>query len=1004
MQEANEFFGGIDDPKIQKKHYLYCEIENPKKLKKIITDQNIKENISLPNLELKPNLLNDKNQIIQEQIKSECECKEGCLHEVIMPSSYINVPHPPPPATPYRQYPFKLDPFQIQAIKVIERNESVLVSAHTSAGKTVVAEYAIAVALKHNQRVIYTSPIKALSNQKYRELLEEFHDVGLMTGDVTINPSSSCIVMTTEILRSMLYKGSEITREISWVIFDEIHYMRDKERGVIWEETIILLPSIVKLVFLSATIKNAREFAEWIVKLKNKPCNVIYTDFRPVPLTHYIYPIFTNEIFQIVDQSGSFNEDQFNQGFLKLNDEIDIGINKNDKKRETVNISISRLLSIIKEKEFLPCIFFSFNKNQCESFALALGSIDLNTYSEKEKIKLIFNNAISTLSEEDQKLSMISDILPFLIRGIGIHHGGLLPIIKEVTEILFQENFLKVLFTTETFAMGINMPARTVVFISLEKFDGSQFRKLGSGEYIQMSGRAGRRGKDEIGISIIMIEKKNDNELIKDIVKGKANPLNSSFHLKYNMILNLHRVEDMDPSYIIKRSFYQLQKEKIIPELELKIQTLRIDKSQVNLERKSDIKKLKKIKESIDSLERKIGLVISRPENILCYLCPGRLLQVQTKEANWGWGIVLNFAKKKLNIMSSNNQSYKNEGFIVEVLLYLENNEVQKATPGSLLKDNGKLQLLPVFLENIINVSPIQLNIDKDSRNIENIQRINQTYKEIMKRFNFEIPFLDPITDMKIKDNSINKYIIEKKNLWEEYHKIPTISEEQIKEYDRYMSLKNEIKMNEESVTEAKSLGLSEELKCMQTVLKRMNYCDENNVLTKGKVACEINTANEIVVTELIFNGGFQSFSPEIIVAILSCLVFTDHSSLSNTPKDTMFSNLYEIIQTTALSIGKIMQESKIKISLEDFKNSFNYEMMEIAYEWANGKKFSEICSINPGIHEGTIVRILRRLDELLIELCTAMQIIGNQELFVKFEKASKKIKRDIVFAASLYL
>ena len=162
--------------------------------------------------------------------------------------------------------------------------ESVLVAAHTSAGKTAIAEYSIAQSLKNKQRVIYTSPIKALSNQKYRELQEEFGDVGLMTGDVTINEGASCIVMTTEILRSMLYNGSEITREIAWVIFDEVHYMRDKERGVVWEETIILLPPVVKYAFLSATIPNAREFAEWIVKIKQQPCNVVYTDYRPTPL------------------------------------------------------------------------------------------------------------------------------------------------------------------------------------------------------------------------------------------------------------------------------------------------------------------------------------------------------------------------------------------------------------------------------------------------------------------------------------------------------------------------------------------------------------------------------------------------------------------------------------------------------------------------------------------------------------------------------------------------
>ena len=204
------------------------------------------------------------------------------------------------------KFPFKLDEFQEKAILCLENRESVLVSAHTSAGKTVVAQYAIAMAKRDHQRVIYTSPIKALSNQKYRDLKDVFEDVGLMTGDVTRNENASCIVMTTEILRNMLFKGSEITKEIAWVIFDEVHYMRDRERGVVWEETIILLSNKINYVFLSATIPNAREFGMWITKIKKQPCNVVYTSFRPTPLKHYIFPVEMNnsKLFLVLDSKN----------------------------------------------------------------------------------------------------------------------------------------------------------------------------------------------------------------------------------------------------------------------------------------------------------------------------------------------------------------------------------------------------------------------------------------------------------------------------------------------------------------------------------------------------------------------------------------------------------------------------------------------------------------------------------------------------------------------------
>lgn len=245
-----------------------------------------------------------------EDFQYSSQTYSNCTTEFVAPKDYIRPKFTRPKVKP-KQYKFTLDKFQDEAVHCIERGESVLVAAHTSAGKTAIAEYAIAQSLNRQQRVIYTSPIKALSNQKYRELAEEFKDVGLMTGDVTINETASCLVMTTEILRSMLYNGSEVVREMAWVIFDEVHYMRDKERGVVWEETMILLPVKVKYVFLSATIPNAREFAEWICKIKQQPCSVIYTDFRPTPLQHYLFPTGAAGIYLVVDETGKFREDNF---------------------------------------------------------------------------------------------------------------------------------------------------------------------------------------------------------------------------------------------------------------------------------------------------------------------------------------------------------------------------------------------------------------------------------------------------------------------------------------------------------------------------------------------------------------------------------------------------------------------------------------------------------------------------------------------------------------------
>ncbi len=306
------------------------------------------------------------NITLDPSLNIESTSFEGGTHETIYPNT-IKKPELKIPKTYATTYPFKLDSFQIESINILENHNSILVSAHTSAGKTVIAEYAIAMSLRDNQRVIYTSPIKALSNQKYRELKNKFSNVGLMTGDVTINENSSCLVMTTEILRNMLYKGSQITKEIAWVIFDEVHYMRDKERGVVWEETIILLSNKINYVFLSATLPNSREFAMWISKVKNQICHVVYTEFRPVPLEHYIYPSQSEEIINIVDSNGNFKEDNFNRSLnlINYNENTYKNLflyNKNENNSNSNKEDIKQLIDLIIENNLDPCIIFSFSK------------------------------------------------------------------------------------------------------------------------------------------------------------------------------------------------------------------------------------------------------------------------------------------------------------------------------------------------------------------------------------------------------------------------------------------------------------------------------------------------------------------------------------------------------------------------------------------------------------------------------------------------------------------
>uniref|UniRef100_A0A914GV98 Helicase ATP-binding domain-containing protein n=1 Tax=Globodera rostochiensis TaxID=31243 RepID=A0A914GV98_GLORO len=425
-----------------------------------------------------------------------------------------------------KKYPFELDPFQQQAVMCMEQGSSVFVAAHTSAGKTVVAEYAVALCKMHRTRVIYTSPIKALSNQKFRDFRLQFGDVGLVTGDIQLHSDAFCLVMTTEILRSMLYNGSEVIRELEWCIFDEVHYINDAERGHVWEEVLIMLPAHVKIVMLSATVPNCAEFADWVGRIKNRNIFVIQTLKRPVPLEHYLYTgqdgKTKKDMFMILDKSGNF----LTSGYQKA---VEAKARKMDKLAEKAagggrgrghagtgtsgmgrgggggrgggvgggtqrwqnnnknskNVYIN-LIDHLKTQDLLPMVVFVFSRQRCDDNAQSLQSVDLTTADEKSAIHRFFNKCIDRLKGSDKMLPQVLLMQELCKRGFAVHHSGILPIVKEVVELLFQRGFVKILFATETFAMGVNMPARTVAFDTTEKFDGNQRRFLNPTEYVQV--------------------------------------------------------------------------------------------------------------------------------------------------------------------------------------------------------------------------------------------------------------------------------------------------------------------------------------------------------------------------------------------------------------------------------------------------------------------------------------------------------------------------------------
>ena len=927
---------------------------------------------------------------------------DGCIHEAVYPNAYL--PGTTCSAKPARVFPFELDPFQKCAVRCIEQNESVLVAAHTSAGKTAVADYAIALSLQNKQRVIYTSPIKALSNQKYREFHDEFSDVGLMTGDVTINEGASCLVMTTEILRSMLYRGSEVIREMAWVIFDEIHYMRDKERGVVWEESIILLPQAIRLIFLSATIPNAREFAEWICKIKDQPCHVVYTEYRPTPLQHFIFPAGGDGLFMVVDEGGKFLEKNFRKAISYLNDDQNHGQKPggNNKKMQGNNAEVVKIVQVIMERDLKPAIIFSFSKRECEAYAIGLNKFDYTTGEEKEVIQTTFEKAIQTLSDEDRELPMINNVLPLLKRGIGIHHGGLLPIIKEITEILFQEGLVKCLFSTETFSMGLNMPARTVVFTNARKFDGENFRWISGGEYIQMSGRAGRRGIDDKGICILMVDQKMEPEIAKSMLKGNMDPLNSTFHLSYNMLLNLMRIEDSHPEQMIRKSFHQFQNDRATPEIYRKMKELKEELAAISLSNEEEFEELEHICVTRSAYKKIMNAHMQQPDKLLKFLSSGRLVYVLDPKGNdWGWGVVTGFNKKgNKNLKESVATVYT-----VDVILHV--NYIDKPYPQPDLNAEGQSAMIPMYLECIDRISSIRLHLPSDSKGKEGMKHTYTSLKEVFKKLDGQIPLLDPVTDLGITDpeflaaqNHIAELNLKEKQL--SVVSSPTFAAEKAM-FENKQKILAAIGLLNKQLKASKTMILRDDWKAMRRVLRRLAFTSEEHVELKGRVACDISTSDELLTTELMLSGVFKDLEVDVMVALLSCLVHQENSNEAAVPKLGELAAAYQLLVNTARHFSEVFVQSKLNIDQDAYVNAYKPSLMEAVFAWAHGAKFAEVCQMTD-IYEGTIIRCIRRLHELLRQLQDASKAIQSYELSTKFTQGLRMIERGIVFAASLYL
>ncbi|KAK3367232.1 NUC185 domain-containing protein [Lasiosphaeria ovina] len=973
-----------------------------------------------------------------------------------------------------REWPFELDTFQKEAIYHLENGDSVFVAAHTSAGKTVVAEYAIALAAKHMTKAIYTSPIKALSNQKFRDFRLTFDEVGILTGDVQINPEASCLIMTTEILRSMLYRGADLIRDVEFVIFDEVHYVNDFERGVVWEEVIIMLPSHISLILLSATVPNTHEFASWVGRTKQRDIYVISTPKRPVPLEHYLWA--GRNIHKIVDADKNFIEkgwkdaDAAVRGKDKLKAADSPAFRGGGNARGGPRGGAQRganqqrggrgggpqrgrggpprashtpghmgrtgrqggftsaaqdktlwvhLVQFLKKETLLPACIFVFSKKRCEENADALSNQDFCTANEKSAVHMIIERSIARLKPEDRVLPQIIRLRDLLGRGIAVHHGGLLPIVKELVEILFAQTLVKVLFATETFAMGLNLPTRTVVFSGYRKHDGHSFRNLLPGEYTQMAGRAGRRGLDTVGSVIIVPPGGDEAPPVTDLrlmILGEPSKLRSQFRLTYNMILNLLRVEALKIEEMIKRSFSEHATQQLLPEHEKAVKVSEADLAKIKRDACAtcdvDMDECHQAGEDFKQLTEDLyrgmlAIPIGRK-----MFTQGRLI-VWMKDGVRTPGILLaegasvksSAASPTFHVLEiKTNREVRNDTDLLPFIPSLH----KHYTPLPQNKKHILTKTLHVPLADLVCLTRhVTKGVLPDIFGGEGYPKAKDILHHICRSWTTDI--WDEIDLSRIKSLYMHDIMSKRREVEAKVSRstaatCPQFPKHYAMCHDQWL-IKTQIEQLRQMLSN-QNLQLLPDYEQRILVLKDLSFIDDaSRILIKGKVACEIHSGDELVLTELILDNVLADYEPAEIAALLSAFVFQEKTDSVPTLTGNLERGMKTIIELSEKvnniqTVHQVIQSSE---ESNDFASKPRFGLMEVVYEWARGMSFKNITGLTD-VLEGTIVRTITRLDETCREVKNAARIIGDPELYQKMAAAQEMIRRDITAVASLYM
>jgi antiviral helicase SKI2 len=838
------------------------------------------------------------------------------------------------------EFPYRLDPFQRRAVYRLERGEPVFVAAPTSAGKTAVAQYAIGLCRSHKMRAIYTSPIKALSNQKYRDFHRSYGDVGILTGDVSLNREAPVLIMTTEILRSMLYRGADVLRDVECVIFDECHYISDPERGVVWEESIIMMPPHINMVFLSATAPNDLEIASWIARTKHRIVWVERHLERPVPLSHKFY--FNRRISELSEESAK---------------EIRARIDPRAKNPAFTPRFWQEVIGTFHEKDLLPALMFTFSQKQCEKLAGFAKGVKLIGKNEQNFVRQFCERSIHRLSPEDRALPQVVQVRELLECGIGVHHGGLLPLLKEIVEMLLADGFLKVLFCTSTFAMGINVPARTCAFTQVRKFNGKEHVLLTPTEYIQMSGRAGRRGLDTVGTAILILSKEvPDASFLQSIRKGQGEALQSHFYVRPNMVLNLKRVQGIRMEDILKRTLSANAVESKIPQKQKELEKINESLKRIQpIDCINDIEdaafSFANVVEQMKEIRRELAL----PASVLTpVLEPGRVVLLCDR----------------IGVVASSDRG--------------TSKQVKFAGTGTAKLDVD--QICGVYKEVVRSPTQIPDVLAKLRKrpppDIQHILKRSVTSEMAVGFQHLQGLFLQLATSPCYDCPQQTRHVVEAKNY--------------LHNDARRALLESECRGDSEAYTQV----LNSHVRAL-TKLGEM----ANGVITlKGRVAIEMRTtANELICAELLYRNYFDELSVPDVAALTSCLLA---ERLGKDAEENIPPELEEKVEEmvdVATMVLEVTKEAGIDVDEENWiEEKVNPRGITAVKNWMLGMPFRS-C-LEEGLPEGGVVRMMTQTATQLTCFAQASLLMGNKGMAEVFEEAAVVMQRGIIFTSSLYL